>query len=368
VANKKIRDFELVRLNSQLTQLNRLKAELQARMDSGTPPAFDEARDIMEQIQTTIPAKIALVEAKLKDLRNIGSRVRGDSTPRGYLLGLDLRGNGKAIVAIGNPDDADNLATYVPGTGTALNGGIEGDLERALRMARDAQDYSNARTVTVMWLGYDAPQSILGMPGWDGDSNTDSSAMNPDQAKAGAIELRRFQTGLRLTHLAGWRARHTVVGHSYGTTVIGYAAKVELDADHLIFMGSPGVGVSHANDLHLTGYASSEGRVWAGTALGDMIQHAPEWDWQNAASLPLTTIWDTQMENLILGKNPTHGGATIFGFGGFGARVIACDPSLGIDPRDAHSSYWNEGNIARDNMAWIIIGHQDRVVLDLREN
>jgi len=46
---------------------------------------------------------------------------------------------------------------------------------------------------------------------------------------------------------------HTVLGHSYGTTVIGVTAEDTIAADDLILIASPGVGPDKASDLHLTG-------------------------------------------------------------------------------------------------------------------
>ncbi|MBP2476576.1 hypothetical protein JOF53_005448 [Crossiella equi] len=36
------------------------------------------------------------------------------------MLGVNADGNGRAIVAMGNPDTAANVATLVPGTGSSL--------------------------------------------------------------------------------------------------------------------------------------------------------------------------------------------------------------------------------------------------------
>ncbi|MEK8109345.1 alpha/beta hydrolase [Micromonospora sp. M12] len=41
-----------------------------------------------------------------------------------------------------------------------------------------------------------------------------------------------------------------MLGHSYGSLVVGVAAREHgLAADALVFVGSPGVGVSHAAEL-----------------------------------------------------------------------------------------------------------------------
>lgn len=89
----------------------------------------------------------------------------------------------------------------------------------------------------ITWVGYDAPQDIL-------DAASETYA---ERAKA---DLDRFQDGLRVTH-EGTPSHNTLIGHSYGSTVIGHTARDEgIDADELVFVGSPGVGVDHASQLN----------------------------------------------------------------------------------------------------------------------
>ena len=59
---------------------------------------------------------------------SITSRMEPSSNggERGYLLGFDNNKLGHAIVSFGNPDTADNVVTYVPGTGAKLSN-IDGD-------------------------------------------------------------------------------------------------------------------------------------------------------------------------------------------------------------------------------------------------
>ncbi|HEY2763441.1 MAG TPA: alpha/beta hydrolase [Pseudonocardiaceae bacterium] len=76
-----------------------------------------------------------------------------------------------------------------------------------------------------------------------------------------------FQDGLRATH-QGPPSHNTVLGHSYGSTVVGYAARDHrIVADDVIFVGSPGVGVEHATDLHLP-----PSHVWSSHAANDLVR------------------------------------------------------------------------------------------------
>lgn len=80
-----------------------------------------------------------------------------------FLLGLDTKaygGDGKAIVAIGNPDTADHTAVMVPGTGTTI-ASTSGQLARINDMqeaAKQASKGTNQKVSVISWLGYDAPE------------------------------------------------------------------------------------------------------------------------------------------------------------------------------------------------------------------
>ncbi|MPZ64239.1 MAG: hypothetical protein GEU83_01485 [Pseudonocardiaceae bacterium] len=175
---------------------------------------------------------------------------------RAYLLGLNTDDFGQAIVAIGNPDEADNVVTYVPGTFSNLGGAASG-LEKVDNMVDSAKRADpGAGTAGVVWIGYDAPQSL-------------PEARDVSYAHHAGADLDRFQHGLRATH-EGPPSHNTVIAHSYGSTTTGVAARDHgLPADSTVFVGSPGVGVDHARELGLP-----EGSVFATRADNDIIQHA----------------------------------------------------------------------------------------------
>ncbi|WP_223160763.1 alpha/beta hydrolase, partial [Salinispora cortesiana] len=169
------------------------------------------------------------------------------------------------------------------------------------------------RTSAVYWYGYDAPDEILPDAGLD------------SYAEGGGPVLDTFQSGLRATHDGGIPPHNTVLGHSYGSTVIGHAARGSdsFDADTVVFVGSPGVGVDHASEL--TGVRPDQ--VWATTAKHDIIGRVPDW---------------------VHGNDPSELD--------FGARVFASDPGNPDDEAATHSAYWNPNNIARKNIALIDTG------------
>lgn len=265
-----------------------------------------------------INAERAAIDGKLTGIIHLADRLADPDQPRAYLIGFSSAEDGRAIVSIGNPDEAANVVTYVPGTTSDLPG-IAADLDRAAVMADDANRYdpSGRQTAGVLWLGYDAP---------------DNPALNapwPKYAEVGAPELRSFQAGLRETH-DGPPSHNVVLGHSYGSTVVGHAAAGGLRADDLIFVGSPGVGVDSAAELHLDGAGDAGAHVWASTAKHDVIR--------------IAGLDDTMAH----GENPAGAG--------FGGRQFASADGTWSDPVGTHSQYWDQGNPARKNIAYIVTG------------
>ncbi|MDJ1137512.1 alpha/beta hydrolase [Streptomyces iconiensis] len=222
-----------------------------------------------------------------------------------YILGLDTQGDGKAAVAMGNPDTADHTAVHVPGTGTTLES-TPGQLERIGKLQDSAmRNTSGGESVsTILWLGYDAPE-------------IDGSVATPGRAHDAAADLRSFTEGTRTAHEDG-RSHLTVLGHSYGSTAVGAAASggPGLGADDLVFVGSPGTTVENAKDLQM-----DPTHVWAGATPQDPIPRAAA--------------------DLTLGKNPA--------VEDFGAQPLEVNDG-------GHSSYWEEGQKSLINQGKVIAG------------
>jgi Alpha/beta hydrolase len=192
------------------------------------------------------PAALAGVRAQLAGLDAITRRLGGGrGAAPAYLLGLDTRGAGHAIVALGDPDRAEHVLTYVPGTGAGL-----ADMGRAMRrgdtlLGAAGRANGATRTSVITWAGYDAPP--------DADAARDQS-----YAVGGEASLKSFQDGLRATHV-GPAAPQVMLGEGYGSTVIGGAAvDIGLRADAMVFTNSPGVVALHAGQLGI-----DPSRVWA---------------------------------------------------------------------------------------------------------
>jgi len=269
--------------------------------------------------------QMSALEGKLRGLDDIGNRLdnTGPTKLDAYLLGIDSA-RGQAIIAMGNPDTATNVATFVPGTGSGLES-ISGDMSRADRMAQAADNADSPSTSVITWVGYAAPQDL-------------AEAADANYAEDAKHDLDQFQDGLRAAH-EGAPSHNTVIGHSYGSTVIGHTAATEgLDVDDVVFVGSPGVGVDNAADLNMPA-----GHVHATVAEHDMIR---------ASNIGFEVV--PGIDTDVHGPDPTGSD--------FGANVFESDPGTeGPDYQgglssEAHSQYWDHGNRALENMGLIIAG------------
>lgn len=256
------------------------------------------------------------------------ARLATDRPARAYLLALDPEG-GRAVVATGNPDRADNVLTYVPGTSESVRT-LGRLMERADRIVAHATVPSET-TAVVVWLGYDAPGDV-------------AAAASTRPAERAEPALTRFAAGLRATH--DGPVHHTVLGHSYGSLVVGMTAEDHpLAADDLIFVGSPGVGVDRAAELGMPA-----GHVWSSTAVGDPITAL------RAASVvrdPFVFGQTGPPDEQWFGTDPNSDR--------FGGRVFAADAGDPGRPVDVHSAYFTEGNEGLDNIARIARGDTDAV-------
>ncbi|MFP1627865.1 alpha/beta hydrolase [Streptomyces sp. 5K101] len=268
------------------------------------------------------------LDKSLKGMQSIQDRfdrtgVQG--LPEAYLLGFNAEGNGRAIVANGNPDTADHQAVYVPGTTSNL-GSIGENIGRMENMWRVATDEADGKSVsTITWLGYDAPQDIV----------KDSPFSH--YADDGAPAYNRFMDGLEASHSGEADPHRTAIGHSYGTTLIGSAARQgDLNADDVILAGSPGVQVPKAEDLDLP-----KGHVWNLEAEGDVVPDVGRFGHGG-------TDWD--------------GPWTIPSDERFGANQMATGKIEG------HSDYWkmDTNNTSLLNQGLVVAGHGDEAQLEQR--
>lgn len=248
------------------------------------------------------------------------------SDPALYLLSFDTIGNGHAVLSVGDPDAATNIAITVPGTGTNLST-IGGNVNRVESVQQEAQRDGAGTTASIIWQGYDAPQSIPDAPA-------------QHYANTAAPLLADFEKQITA---AAPNAHITVIGHSYGSTVVGLAAADNgMSPEDLVFLGSPGVGVDSASDLGV-----APGHVWDGTAADDPVPWAP----------PVNPLhWDQNDPYVRFGVDPASSQ--------FGAiRFEVSDGPGYLDP-SVHSDNWNSGSESLKNMGRIVAGQYGLVTTE----
>ncbi|MEV8441557.1 alpha/beta hydrolase [Actinosynnema sp. NPDC051121] len=219
------------------------------------------------------------------------------------------RGDGGMAVAYGDPDTATNLAVCVPGTGSDM--GSFG-LSQAANLREQMGPNGNA---TIQWLGYDAP-------GW-----APGEVDNPAQAREGGANLVADVDGYRAAAGAAGHDPHvTVIGHSYGSTTVGYAGMNGLAADDIAFVGSPGVGASSVDQL-----SAGPGHVYVGATEHDPVVQGTSSSWftEDGSS---TGPYDDR----------------------FGARTFGTTDGTSL--LGAHSEYYTKGSESVQNLARIATG------------
>ncbi|MCT9079494.1 alpha/beta hydrolase family protein [Streptomyces fulvoviolaceus] len=254
------------------------------------------------------------VNRRLNNLQLLNDKLEArDSAPKGkelYLLGYDSKDDGRAIIAMGNPDTAAHTGILVPGTNTNMDA-VPGQIERIGKLQNSAERQSDGESVAMItWLGYDAPEASM----------TDfNSVGGTGRAEDAAPDLRQFVAGTHASH-DGSPSHTTVMGHSYGSTVVGAAASggSGLGADDVVVVGSPGMTVDRAQDLQM-----DPEHVWIGGAQDDaVINHASD---------------------MTLGRDPM--------LGEFGGNNFEVDTH-------GHSGYWDTGSDSLKNQGAVIAGGQ----------
>ncbi|MER5318450.1 alpha/beta hydrolase [Streptosporangium roseum] len=262
--------------------------------------------------------------------------------PPALLLQLELGGPGRTAISFGDPDEADNLVTYVPGTGTTLEG-FTGDANRAAVVWDQAHRFQpDKKIASIAWLGYEAPQ-------WGSTLSLDRTVVNEKAALEGAPALAGFTDGLRAAHKAAFDVRLTVLGHSYGSTVAGLAAQGRPGtfADQVIFVGSPGAGAVRAKDLGV-------GSVWVGEAPNDPVGDVGSLPLQFTGTLNAAAPYLPKVSG-PLGVDPSAPE--------FGARQFYVKDSE--DPAytfKAHSKYWDADSVSLWNLGHLINGKYDKLL------
>ncbi|MFC9857021.1 MULTISPECIES: alpha/beta hydrolase [unclassified Streptomyces] len=290
---------------------------------------------------------------KLDALRELRDKLNEPTKVPMYLLGIGDEGNGRAIVAYGNPDTSRNVSTYVPGLGTKLDKDFVDDtLKRGMDTAKGARKF-DASSAAIVWLGYDAPQHV--------------DVMGKGDAEKGAPAYNSFMRGLEATNESE-DPHLTAIGHSYGSLTVGTAAQRVggiPGADDIILLGSPGTGVGKAADLGV-----GKEHVFVGAADNDPVTKLPAKQQGVLAAPalvpggPLLTyvagdIADRRDDDLYFGKDPASAA--------YGARRFEVDdgprPIRDLGGFDAHSQYFTpeKDDVSARNIALIVSGNSEEI-------
>ncbi|SFR18501.1 Alpha/beta hydrolase [Lentzea waywayandensis] len=316
-------DANRKRIADDVDRFGRQEAELKAQLEArarelgvtpGTPEAERALRNDPQGSQ--LMAQHDEAARRAENSKNAAIRMEeangqaGDIGKNAYLLhwSPDGPGNkeGTMAIAFGNPDTAKHLAVAVPGTTSDLTGFSQAQ-------AANLSEAMGPDGAAIQWLGYDAPAAALGQ------------VNDPAQAIEGGRILAADVEGYRV---ANPNAHVTVIGHSYGSTVVGYSAMDNgLKADDIAFVGSPGVGASNVNQL-----GPGAGHVYVGGTEHDPVIQGTSGDWFTK-------------DGSSTGPYDSSFGATQFGTSG--------EDWIG----HAHSAYYDKDSESLNNLAKIATGH-----------
>jgi len=247
----------------------------------------------------------------------------------------EFNGQGRAAIAIGDPDTAAHTAVLVPGTGNSvasgwLERGDDAPLLYSETVAATGQpEVAAGGAVSVLaWMGYDAPDAIV-------DPRVAQRAL----ARDGGALLAADVNALQVTHQGP--SHVTVIGHSYGATAVADAAAgYGMRTDDVILVGSPGTDLARtAADFHLP----DGGHVYVGSAATDPVT--------NLAGVPGHLLGaGIPIEGVGLGADPAADG---FGSTRFKAEFNGWSPLPWTD----HDRYFESGSESLYSIAGITSGN-----------
>ncbi len=237
------------RLREQRTQLQARVRDLQAQADQA------KARGDQSRLQD-LNGQLGAAQSRLAELDSV-DKALGEA-PETYLTQLSIRTDPNqkvgAVVAVGNPDTAADIAVTVPGLGSTTKDSLPGMVSEARNLQTTAQDELRrlgrpGSVATIAFMGYDPPANPL---------NTTSPrdlwrTMSDDRARAGAASLSSYLQQVRADNPT---AHISLFGHSYGSLTASLALQ-QLNAQGLhpvndaVFYGSPGLELANPDQLGL---------------------------------------------------------------------------------------------------------------------
>lgn len=226
----------------ELTPFDVLEGPKSAQLQGKYPQLAWELNNLM----TVLAA--ANAASAVGGTRAVQSSLVGGPAPK-YLLEYhpdsksdDKLDDSQAVIALGNPDTADNLVVEVPGTSNSASDMPElVTIAEQTSAAMNAAD-SGANNVVIAYMGYDAPDTI---------AVAASSQYGQEAAAALSADLLGYDAAN--TAVDGASPSLTVIGHSYGAYLDGLALSQSPEGlvDNFIYMGAPGLGVDNVSALNV---------------------------------------------------------------------------------------------------------------------
>lgn len=238
------------------------------------------------------------------------------------LLSLDVTGQGRAAVVVGDLLTADYVSYLVPGMFFTIEGQIADWTTIAAQLNTDERAWLDrlgdpGTVATVAWIGYHTPNL--------------TNVGSIDQAREGSLALAGAIEGLQ-SQRAGDEPTVTIVAHSYGATAALLAlTETGVQVDALAMLGSPGSPAQSAAALHV-----KNGNVWVGEA-----------------------AWDPVPNSSFFGSDP--------GAASYGAHLMSVDGGVDavtgakLSASVGHLGYFGADSEAMRNLALISIGRADLV-------
>ncbi len=257
----------------------------------------------------------------IKEVR--AALVTGTSGLRRELVSLDVRGEGRAVIAIGDVSTADYVSYLIPGMFFGVDSQIRAWAQTADELATEqhawlARGGSTKSVAAVAWIGYQTPTLM--------------NVASMELARDGRDALTASLSGLRAERGAN-QPYVSVLAHSYGSTAALLSLQEDnVSVDALAMVGSPGSPARTVKDLHV-----ANGNVWVGAA---------QWD-----PIPASGVFGSQPASPDYG--PHH-----FGVDG------AVDPYTGqqLSAAISHNDYFTDGGESFRNLVLIGIGQGSLVL------
>jgi len=302
-----------IRDTSNRTMLSDTISELSSLMNS----------DAGRAVQQNAHQQLNMLSSISQSLTNEGIG------PGRTLVTLDVSGQGRAAIVLGDLNNADYVSFLVPGMFFTIEGQMSYWVDAANELYCQQQMWldhfeseslfvRNQSVATIAWIGYDTP-NLTNVGAID----------NADQGRdtlAGAVLGLQAERGTDQPYIS-------VVAHSYGSTAAMMAlSEYDFDIDALALVGSPGSPAESVADLNVR-----DGNVFVGEA-----------------------AWDPIPNSSYFGPDP--------GAASFGAKSLGVSGGFDMIMKQpltrsvGHNEYFTPGSEAMRNFALLCIGRSDLII------